>query len=188
MKALIATLVAFLSFSICATSASAEIKPQPGFDYLGALFPNCTPQKCVVKEDNYGGYIMPFEMAMKQMVERKVRRVEVDAICNSMCASILDRVRKEGVEVCMTPRGEFGFHKMTLFKTDKDDNLVLDAAGKRIFDRYDEPIQTPEISEWIKSKGGAPVSSIYRDNLHLSAREAFSRRLFEPCSQQKADR
>jgi hypothetical protein len=186
MKFCIATLVSFLSIMLCGASANAEIKPIPGFDYLGALFPNCTPQRCVIKEDNYGGYIMPFETAMKQMVERGIKRVEVDAICNSMCASILDRVRKEGVEVCMTPRGEFGFHKMMLFKTDGNDDLVLDEKGKRIFDRYDEPIQTPEILRWIKDRGGAPVSSLYKTNLHLTAKEAVASKLFAPCSTHEA--
>ena len=159
------------------TNASAEIKPIPGFDYVEALFPGCTPHKCAVSKDNFGGYFMPFETAMNQMLERGIRSIEIDALCASMCASIMDRIREQGVSVCMTLRGVFGFHKSTMFKTDENDEPVLDKRGDRIFDRYEDPNQTSPVRDWIRMNGGAPVSIV----LFMDAPEAIAHNLFQLC-------
>ena len=166
---------------LCTGNAFAEIKPLPHFDYVEALFPGCTRMRCVISEDNWGGFIMPFETAMHQIVERDVLIIEIDAICNSMCASIMDRIREFGVSVCMTSRGVFGFHESVMFKTDENDNPIFDEIGERIFDHYEDLPQTPKVQQWIKSKGGAPVSSGYETNLHLEAHEAAVEHLFELC-------
>lgn len=162
-KLCLATLMIFFT---SANWAHAEER-----DYLSTLFPGCGPVRCVVKF-NMGGSLLYFDLALEQMAQRHVRLIVIDGPCASSCAHLVDFAKLYGIDTCITAVGELGFHKGTIYKTNRFGDVLIDADGIGIFDHYFDPPQTPKVLRWIKKRHGFPISNTFATSLRLNASNA----------------
>ncbi len=135
---------------------------------LEEAFPGCTPRHCVVTK-NEGGDLGDYNLALYQMLLVGIRHVVVDARCTSSCASTVDLAREVGIDVCITSRASFAFHKASL----QLENILVAGTYDTVVEvnDYFDPPQTPGVREWVLAHGGFPIGT-GKHMLRMSAQEA----------------
>jgi hypothetical protein len=194
-----AALIVFFFSSTITRAAQATVKRHLGERYLSVAahgmaaddiaeggniastyFPGCGKERCVIKYDG-GGIPLMYEVAKIELIQKGVRQIVIDGRCISTCALVLDWIRFEGVDVCMTATGILGFHKGTKYRRI---NVRTTSDGKEDYDlvpkSYFDPQQTPKVMRWVRSHGGFPLADDFENMLHLTLEN--SRGIFRACT------
>lgn len=194
----IAMLSAFLCSSIIASARSmvervdqqqrcvslacgmAENDIAEGGDIASSYFPGCGKTRCVIKH-NDGGIPLMYEVAKIELIRKGVRHIVIDGPCISQCALVLDWIRFDGVDVCMTATGVLGLHKGTKYRRI---NVRITSNGEEDFDlvpkSHFDPQHTPKVMRWVRSRGGFPLADDFKNMLHLTLEN--SRGIFRTCT------
>ena len=151
-----------------------------GGDVASSYFPGCEKKRCVIKY-NDGGIPLIYEVAKIELIQKGVRHMVIDGPCISMCALVLDWIRFQGVDVCMTATGVLGLHKGTKYRRI---NVRITSNGEEDFDlvpkSYFDPQQTPKVMRWVRSHGGFPLADNFKNMLHLTLEN--SKGIFRACT------
>ncbi len=135
--------------------------------FIEEAFPGCTAARCVVK-DNPGGYLWNYEAAAVQILLSGIAHIVVDGECASACASVIDLLREYPVDICITPRAVFRFHKAALVREVTQAGKVVE---KDVLFYADTP-QTPEVQKWVAARGGMPIETSADKMLVMRAQDA----------------
>jgi hypothetical protein len=151
-----------------------------GGGIASSYFPGCEKTRCVIKH-NGGGIPLMYEVAKIELIRKGVRHIVIDGPCISECAVVLDWIRFEGVDVCMTATGVLGLHKGTKYRrinvrTTSNGDEDFDLVPKSHFD----PQQTWKVMRWVRRRGGFPLADNFKDMLHLTLEN--SRGIFRACT------
>lgn len=111
-------------------------------------FWGCTSDPCVIQY-NPGGWVRQYVEAADALRHRGNKLV-IDGKCISACAIMADFARPN---VCLTDKAEFWFHMASREFALTNGIVAIE---------YSEPPTSPDIRNWVKSKGGFPIHSFVK--------------------------